>query len=660
MIPILRVALWCVVIIDVSAVASQASPRAIRHTVPITNTFRAGLRAGTRDSSGRPGPRYWQLRTDYRIQAQLQPEEGSVEGQETVTITNPSDSTLTAVILRLDQNRFTASGIRVRTPPSVTDGIVLHRVVANGVVVDVAKLIPPGFAPLTVRIPLDAPIPAHGVGSLEVDWTVAIPDIPERRGGARGGRKGARLFQVAQWYPQVAKYDDLRGWDLEPHLGASEFYNNFGAFDVTLEVPARWLVGATGTLANSGEVLNPVIRERLGHVLDSDSTIAVVTAEERGVPVRGVDGSDIVVRGVAPPGDARQRWHFVADTVNDFAWAASPDYVWDATRATIPGRGPIPVNLLYLPDHARYKTTGPIARHALEFYSSLWFPYAFPQFTQIDGPEGGMEYPMLTFSGPGFGVTDHEIGHEWWPMMVGTNETWYGWMDEGFNEYMNILSDAAFRRTPPVLDTLGGNFGRASGTEMIAPMMWDNNYGGSFTSFVTYEKAPMMLSMLGAIVGDSAVATAMQSYARDWRFRHPSPWDFMFAMNRELGQNLDWFWYYWLFTTESSDGSIASVTTRPGRTVVTVVQAGEMPSPVVLRVEFAPTGPAIRPMKNAVIDGNVATVTWPVSVWFGGTRSFAAPLAFGGRKIERIVLDPQRRFPDRDVTDNVWPRIVAP
>ena len=643
-----------------TVLSGQAPPRATRRTVPITNTFRAGLVAGTRDSSGRPGPRYWQLRTDYVIQAQLESTTGTVEGQGRVTITNPSDSALSVVVLRLYQNRFTASGIRARTPPSVTDGIRLTRLLANGAVVDLNKLIPPGAAPLTVRVPLGTPIPAHGSGVLEVDWTVAIPDIPERLGGARGGRRGSRLFQVAQWYPQVAKYDDLRGWDLEPHLGASEFYNNFGAFDVTLDVPSTWLVGATGTLANAGEVLSPAIRERLSHALDSDSTIAIVMAEERGVAVSSMGGGDIVLRGPGPGNIDRARWRFVADTVNDFAWAASPDYVWDATRATIPGRGPIPVHLFYLPEHDRYRATGPFARHALEFYSRLWFPYAFPQFTQVDGPEGGMEYPMLTFSGPGFGVTDHEIGHEWWPMMVGVNETWYGWMDEGFDQYMNILSDAAFRRVAPVLDALGGSFGQTAGAETQAPMMWDNNYGGAFTSYVTYQKAPMMLSMLGAIVSDSAVALAMQAYARDWRFRHPSPWDFMFAMNRELRQDLGWFWYSWLFTTESADGSVSSVTTRAGRTLVTVAQAGEMPSPVVLRVEFAATGPPIRPMRNAVIDGNVATVTWPVSVWFGGARSFVAPLAFGGRKIERIVLDPQRRFPDRDFTDNVWPREPTP
>jgi Peptidase family M1 domain len=513
----------------------------------------------------------------------------------------------------------------------------------NGVPVNVDSVGAEWSSTTVATVPLATPIAAHGTATVEAEWTVDIVDHPGgRRGGARGGRQGSRVFQVAQWYPQLAMYDDLRGFDREPHLGASEFYNNFGSFDVRLDVPAGWLVGATGQLVNAGEVLTPGVRQRLSRATASDSQISIVDIDQRGA-------------GRATAAGDRLVWHFTADTVNDFAWAASGDYLWDATRATIPGRGPIPVNLLYLPEHTAYRNTGAMARHALEFYSALWMPYAFPIFTQVDGPEGGMEYPMLTMSGPDFEVTDHEIGHQWWPMMVGTNETWYGWMDEGFNTYMNILSGAAWRGKPLVLDSLGGEFGESALADAQAPMMWDNNYGGPFTTFVTYDKAPMMLSMLGAIVGDTAVTRAMSAYARTWRFRHPTPWDYMFAMNRELGQNLDWFWYYWLFTTESSDGRIATVETRGTHTRVTVRQDGEMPAPVVLRIEFAADAPAPRAMRGAVVDGRTAVASWPASVWFDGRRSFVADLDFGRARITRITLDPAARFPDRDRSDNVWP-----
>jgi hypothetical protein len=276
----------------------------------------------------------------------------------------------------------------------------------------------------------------------------------------------------------------------------------------------------------------------------------------------------------------------------------------------------------------------------------------------VDGPEQGMEYPMLIFSG--VGAADHEAGHQWWPMMVGVNETWYGWMDEGFNDYMNILSEADLDGKPYQLDSLGLSYGRISGNELEPPLMWDENFAGPYYGFVAYEKAPLMLSALGGIVGDSAVWRAMSEYAKAWRFKHPSPWDYAFFMNNALGQDLGWFWNYWLFTTESVDGSIQDVKTSGRRTTVTVRQNGEMPSPVILKVEFAPTGPPIRPMSNSrMTNATTAVVTYPVDVWFAGARTFNADLDFGGRAISRITVDPAGRFPDRDPADNVWPRAAA-
>src|SRR5690606_22910025 len=196
---------------------------------------------------------------------------------------------------------------------------------------------------------------------------------------------------------------------------------------------------------------------------------------------------------------------------NDLAWAASSVYVWTTTRVDIPGRGAIPLHVLNTRNRAAaFTQVPPVGRHALEFYSQLWMPYAFPQHTVVDGPEQGMEYPMLIMSG--LGALDHEIGHQWWPMMVGVNETWYGVMDEGFNVYMNALSRADMANRQPVLDTLGQRYGMTSGSELEAPLMWNANYGGPMYRFQAYQKAPLMLSMLGGIVGDSAVWRALSEY----------------------------------------------------------------------------------------------------------------------------------------------------
>jgi len=302
-----------------------------------------------------------------------------------------------------------------------------------------------------------------------------------------------------------------------------------------------------------------------------------------------------------------------------------------------------------------FANAGAITRHALEYYSKLWIPYPFPQLTLQDGPSAGMEYPMVINSNQG--AADHETGHQWWPMMVGNNETWYGWMDEGFNQYMNILSGADRRGIAPELDGRGQSYGRVSGDEWEPPMMWVANYDGPMYGFETYSKTPLMLSMLGGIVGDEEVQAAHREYTRTWAFKHPSPWDYAFFMSNALDRDLGWFWYYWLFTTDSVDGSIQDVTSSDGRTTVTVRQDGEMPSPVVLRVELAASGPAVRPMDNAtMIDDTTAIVTWPVDVWFDGSRTFDAVLDFGGRAVRSVTFAPFGRFPDTNPADNVWPR----
>ena len=382
----------------------------------------------------------------------------------------------------------------------------------------------------------------------------------------------------------------------------------------------------------------------MARAMNTDDVVTIVGASEMGA-------------GRATAAGDRLVWRFTADTANDFAWATSKSYVWKGTRAMVPGRATVPVNIMHLPgDSVNYTPVPMLARHALEFYSRLWMPYAFPQLTVVDGPELGMEYPMFIMSAAG--AADHETGHEWWPMTVSNNETWYGWMDEGFNEYMNMLSDADLAKRPPVLDGVGQAYGQVSGNELESPMMWPANYQAAFYGFTTYGKAPQMLSMLGGIVGDTAVQRAMSQWAHAWRFKHPTPWDYAFFMSNALGRDLGWFWYSWLFTTDAVNERIVSATTTTaGRTTVRVRQDGDMPSPVVLKVEFAATGPAINDVPNAqMLDSATAIVSWPVSVWFGGSRTFDATLDFGLRGIRRITLDPFRRFPDRDARDNVWPR----
>ncbi|HYN08913.1 MAG TPA: M1 family metallopeptidase [Vicinamibacterales bacterium] len=636
-------------------------PRAIRRDVPLTNAIRRAFDAGTRDLSGRPGSNYWQLQTDYTINARLDPATQTITGTETITLHNNSPQPMPEILLRLDHNIYRGLVPRGGSIPAEnTEGMVLTRLSVNGEAVDLAaapagggrgagaarRMSVSGLDQTLARVALGTPVAPRSTAKIEIAWRTKLPGGPNGRGHRMTQRFDDTLFQPTQWFPRVAKYDDLRGWDTNIYLGPAEFYNNFGRFDVRIDVPAGWIVSGTGVLQNPQDVLTAKARERLTHVLESDAVITIVGPDEVG-PGQSTAAGDRLV------------WHFMAEMVNDFAWATAKNFVWRATRATIPGKGPVPIYMVHLPERANlFANAGPITRHALEFYSKLWAPYPFPQLTLQDGPSSGMEYPMVINSNQG--AADHEAGHQWWPMMVGNNETWYGWMDEGFNQYMNILSEADERKMPANLNGLGQSYGSTSGDEHEPPMMWNANNAGTMYGFQTYAKTPLMLSMLGGIVGDEAVQRAMSTYTKIWAFKHPSPWDYIFLMNSELKQDLNWFWYYWLWTTESVDGAIANVTTSGSRTTVTVRQDGQMPSPVVLKVQLAAAGPAVKPMANArMVNDTTAIVTWPVDVWFSGSRTFDAALDFGGRTITTITLDPSCRFPDRQPNDNVWPKPAA-
>lgn len=630
--------------------ALETTTRSIRRDVPMTNTIRKAFEAGTRNFSGKPGPNYWQLETDFSIEATLDPATQTITGTEKIIIHNNSRDELKTIVLRLDHNIFRAEVPRgLSTPAETTDGMVVTRIKIAGKQVDLTatpadRNAPPrlAIANLTRTVAtlfLDEPIKAGATTELEIDWHTKLPGGANGRGHRMTQRFESKLFQPTQWFPRLAKYDDLRGWETSLYLGPAEFYNNFGKFDVRLTVPGGWIVSGTGVLQNPNEVLTETTRQRLATVLTSDEEVTIVEENE----TRTAAGEKLT-------------WHFVADKVNDFAWATSNNFIWKATRATIPGKGPIPVHMVYLPDRAKYFVqAGKITRHALEFYSKLWAPYPFPQLTLQDGPSAGMEYPMVINSNQG--AADHETAHQWWPMMLGTNETRYGWMDEGFNQYMNVLSDADAAGKPYTLDGLGQSYGRISGEESEPPMMWSANDAGAYYGFQTYQKTPLMLSMLGGIVGDESVINAMREYTKVWSYKHPSPWDYIFFMNNQLGQDLEWFWYYWLWTTESVNGSIQDVKTTKGKTTVTIHQAGQMPSPVVLKVEFETQGPTLKKIENAtMLDDNTAVVTWPASVWFNGNRTFEATMNFGERTIKKITYDPYGRFPDVNVTDNFWPK----
>jgi hypothetical protein len=316
--------------------------RAIRKSISLTNSIQKAYRSGTRDTSGRPGPNYWQLKTDYSINVKLNPDTQTITGSETITLHNNSGDKLDRIVLRLDHNIYRPKVPRgFSVPAETTEGMVVTRIKINGTEIDL-KLSPPvqshegqqkieksfvdGLDQTVATVILAQPIEARSVATIEIDWHTKLPGGEGGQGHRMTQRWESKLFQPTQWYPRLAKYDDLRGWDTNVYLGPSEFYNNYGRFDVRIEVPAGWLVSGTGVLQNAGEALAPFVRERLASAIKTDEEIMIVKEDERGI------GKALLPRD-------KNIWHFLAEEVNDFAWATSNQFVWRSTRANIPQKG---------------------------------------------------------------------------------------------------------------------------------------------------------------------------------------------------------------------------------------------------------------------------------------------------------------------------------
>ncbi|MEP6690943.1 MAG: M1 family metallopeptidase, partial [Gemmatimonadaceae bacterium] len=410
------------------AAGSSADPfgSANRADWPQPNAYRL--------ATGAPGPSYWQQRADYSITATLDTLSKNIVGQVTIKYTNNSPDALPLVWLQLDQNLYRpgSKGSRVFQAESrfgvggFAGGYDLRSVTVNGQQSTVKVDDTVG------RIDLPAPLaPNGGTATIAIDYAFNIPD----HGSDRMGRDGT-LYELAQWYPRMAVYDDVKGWNTDPYLGQGEFYLEYGDIDYAVTVPAGYVVAGSGTLENAADVLSAEQRARFERASKSASVVQVIPESE--------------ARATPTPGT--KTWRFRARNVRDVAWAGAPDFRWDATS----WNGIVCQALYQQKAGAEWTQVAENNQWTLKTYSELLFPYPYPQATSVAGPVAGMEYPMFVMDGymnpqsPGdvFRTNDHEHGHEWFPMIVGSNERRYAWMDEGFNTYINVFSQE--RRYGPV------------------------------------------------------------------------------------------------------------------------------------------------------------------------------------------------------------------
>lgn len=608
--------------------------------LPTPNSYRNG--------GGEPGEDYWQNRADYEIRVRLLPESHRVEGSETITYTNRSPDELEDLWLQLDQNLFDpqSRGARITGATERFRGafpgggyeiedVRLHR---DGETVDPDVLVDG----TRMRIELEEPLAARG-GRIEIslDYSFTIPEYGADRMGRLDVGEGT-VFELAQWYPRMYVYDDVHGWNPMPYLGLGEFYLEYGSFDVRVTVPREFLVVATGRLQNPDSVLTVEQRARLERARRSAETVTVAGREEIGTSA------------YRPAGEGPLTWHFRADSVRDFSWAASRAFIWDAAAASLPNGDTVLVTSAY-PEEGLGSEENPgwerstrFARHSIEFYSRMVAPYPYPVATNVAGVVGGMEYPMIVFCSVRargralFGVTDHEFGHQWFPMVVGSDERRWFWMDEGLTTFLNRYS---------ALDYYGGDAmeSLAAGAERIARMMASPihdqpsmtradrlrmyNYG-----FLSYTKPAAGLVLLREyVLGPERFDPALRAYFRRWQYRHPKPADLFRTIEDVAGEDLDWFWREWFYTTDVLDQAVASVSTRGDTTRIVYVNRGEIVLPLEVAIHF--------------VDGTTERRRVPEEAWFTSDR-FVDTIV--GREVTRVTVDPDRQLPDVERSNNEW------
>ena len=610
-----------------ASVADSSHFRAL--DLPTPNEYRTG--------SGRPGPKYWQQRVDYRIAATLDPAKNELRGRETIHYVNHSPDALPYLWLFVEQNLCEPNSVtnQLNQPPLVFLGTSFDfscqgfnsapRLESMTIAGREVKRTRFGT---TLRVDLARPLASGASVDVDAVWHFNVPP----QGGGRMGHDGP-LYEMAQWYPRVAVYDDVKGWNHEPYIGAGEFYLEYGDYDVTLTVPNEDIVAATGELQNAEQVLTATQRQRLAVARRSDTAIAVIRADEAGN-----------VSKTRPAGATS--WHFTAHHVRDFAFAAGPGMRWDAS-----GYDGILIEDLYRPKAEKWTEVNRMGREAIKYYSEQWFRYPYSHATTVEGPVEGMEYPMLTFTPNSPTREDqqwviaHEFGHEWFPMVVGSNERLYPWMDEGFNTFIDLANAAKYFAGTPYGDTIevhplhlyaehakpGNEQPLIEKPVEVRDLFW----GG-------YQKPALMMQILRyEVLGKERFDAAFREYIRAWAFKHPTPSDFFRLMRDQSGMELDWFWRDWVFTTARLDQAVDSTSRgTDGVTSVYLHNRGTMVMPAEVLLTFD--------------DGTTSTVKLPVEMWNLGDRF--AYRVMGTRPVRAVEIDPRHALPDIDRANNRWPR----
>ena len=532
-----------------------------------------------RTASGAPGSDYWQQRADYDIKVTLDDAKQAITGRETITYTNLSPDALPYLWVQLDQNIFDQNSIASATQvgsmqdkvpfqalegmlsdfdggfkiESVTgaNGRALHTVTNNTM----------------MRVDLPAPLLPRQSVSFNVKWHYNINDqskINGRSGYEYFAEDKNYLYEIAQFYPRMAVYSDNQGWQHKQFLGNGEFTLPFGDYKVSITAPSDHVVGATGTLQNAAQVLSSSQMKRFAQAKNAKKPVLIVSQEE-------------AVKAEAGRATGTKTWTYVARNVRDFAWASSRKFIWDAMEIDQDGK---PVMCMsYYPKEGnplwgQYSTQ--VVAHTIKTYSKYTIPYTYPVAISVHGPVGGMEYPMLCFNGGRpekdgtysaerkygmISVIIHEVGHNFFPMIINSDERQWSWMDEGLNSFVQFLTEQEWERNYPSRRGEPRNIAAymATGSNLQSPIMINSESALQFGNNAYGKPATALNILRETVMGRELFDYAFKTYATRWAFKHPTPADFFRTMEDASAVDLDWFWRGWFYTTDHTDLALESV-----------------------------------------------------------------------------------------------------
>ena len=581
--------------------------------LPVPRNYEEAYRNHTRSSDGRPGSAYWQNTADYKINVSFNPSTLVIAGNEEIVYTNNSPDTLSEIWFKLYPNYYKKNAARDGSieDADAGEGVRIEGMIINGKPQHVSK---DNIAGTNMIIPVDGLLPGKSV-TFSINWSYLL----NKNSHQRTGMVDDNSAFIAYFFPSITVYDDIDGWNKVPYKGTLEMYNDFCHFDVNISVPGNYLVCATGNLMNASEVLNQKYVQRLQQAEQSDAITKIIDT---------TDNYENDVTAQKPINN----WHFTADDVTDFVFAASNHYIWYSSSVMVDPNTQrrTRVDAVFNPEHKDFYEVISFARKTVESMSYAFpaWPYPYPHETVFDGLDQ-MEYPMMVNDNPlelrsnTIELTDHEIFHTMFPFYMGINETKHAWMDEGWATIGEWLI------SPMIDSTLEDDYGmspynRNAGVDKDMPVITPSTEISGYDYYLnSYPKPAMGYLYVKDMLGDELFTKALHYYIEQWHGRHPTPLDFFNCMNEGAGRNMNWFWKNWFYENGIPDLVIKSVTQKGKNISAEITMKGNKMVPVHLTLFFS--------------DGSTVMIHKDVSCWQNGNTN--TTLSFSSsKKIIKAVL----------------------